>query len=208
MANNKADMTTAFLDAWQALENALRKYHGVASVADFESDLQDSAGPAGAAEKLRICRQARNFIVHCMKDFVVPSKAMVEFLAQMEKIVRETAGTVKDMMESAAKYGSVSLSSTASEAAAMMKAKRRDSLLVLDNERRLAGICGYGTILAAMAEGDPGMTMEALRRKGALIAMLASVRGDTPAADLPDRRVAVVDAKGRCIGVANAGKGW
>lgn len=199
----KTDKT--FLDAWRDLESALQE-EGPCRVMDLEENLMKQNRSLDAS-KLRTCRQIRNFLVHDGPGFVTATDAMTEFLRGILYEVLRVNGTVKDFMVSAAKYGACSEETLICRAGEIVASKKNGDLLVLDSDKKLAGVFGPMAMAKALAGGYDSDPLSDLIRLGALDKVV-TMPADMPAGQAPEHKCAVVDAKGRCIGVMHPERSW
>lgn len=195
----------AFLDAWRDLEQMLRDENK--TVQAIETNLA-AMSREGDASKLRICRQVRNFLTHDGPGFVAASPAMTEFIEDLIMEIRRAKGTARTVMTSAAKYGCVSADEPVDAAARVLLSKRRDAILVLDYNRTLMGAFDARSLAYAVTEGTASGPVRVLADRYSLDSRLPTVRDDTPVDSLPATRCAVIDAKGKCVGVVNPERAW
>lgn len=206
---SKKKLEEKFLDAWRGLETALKDADGP-SAATLEDNLKARSREADA-DRLRACRQVRNYLVHSERGFLPVSDEMVRFLQDMAKEVRAARGTAKTEMVSAAKYGAVSPDDPVSKACAVMLSKKRDGVLVLNADKKLLGIFDYRAMAPALADTSQdarALLVGYFAKNGGLYTDIAETAADTPVIDAPGCRAAVLDPKGRCIGVLNPERPW
>ena len=192
------------LDAWRALETACKE-EGPLMVADLERNLESQSRPDDAS-MLRMCRVLRNFMVHDGCGFAEPTKAMTEFVEAMEREVRRAKGTVSDHMMTPARYGFVGLLDRISAAGKTVSSKKHGDALVLDNNRAPIGILGARAMADALYDTGIMVVQDMADRR--LLDPVPVVKYDDPARTAPATKCAVVDAKGKCIGIWNPDRGW
>ena len=206
---SKKKLDEKFLEAWRGLEAALKDADGP-SVMTVEDNLKARSREADA-DRLRACRQVRNYLTHSERGFLPVSDEMIKFLQDMAKEVRAARGTAKTEMISAAKYGAVSPDDPVSKACALMLSKTRDGVLVLNADKKLVGVLGWRGMARALADASQdarALLVGYLAKNGGLDADITETNADTPVIDAPKVRAAVLDAKGRCIGVLNPERPW
>lgn len=195
----------AFLDAWRELESILQD-EGPCRVMDLEENLVQQNRSLDAS-KLRTCRQIRNFLIHDGPGFVSATGAMTAFVESMIYEILRVNGTVKDLMVSAAKYGACCDSEDICRAGSIIAAKKNGDLLVLDSGKNLMGIFGPRAMAMALAGGYGADRLAGLIAMGALDRAV-TIPADMPAKQAPEHKCAVVDAKGRCVGVLHPERSW
>ena len=84
-----------YLEVYKELEGALRNHQNEIRVLDYEKTL-----PPNEEEKLRICRQVRNYIQHHdnSENFIAISPGMIEFLETVIENVTGEKRIVKDKL--------------------------------------------------------------------------------------------------------------
>lgn len=196
----------AFLALWTDLEQAVRR-RPQETVPDLETALQGS-GYNLEANKLRICRQIRNFLVHDDKAFITVSDPMLDFLAKLADQLKRADGVVKDHMVTPAKFGAVVDSVTVEKAAATLQAKKSDELLILDQNKMFTDcVFGKQAMAAAITKGLTGASVHDLLPYLAKVNFW-SVDQNTALCDAPACRCVVTDKNGRCVGVLNPDQEW
>lgn len=176
-----------FLAAWSAYESAVREIRGC-ECREYENEASGVL-----SERLRLCRQVRNYIAHANdKGFAQPSDAMVGCLEQQARVLRGEG----DVARKHVVKGCVLAPRTrVDEAVRAMSKKESDWCAVPD---------GKGFRVVTLFD----VATEALRSK---TARLEGVKGsrrartcaaDTDAAELSrDVRYVVLDAKGEPLGL-------
>lgn len=196
----------AFLALWADLEQVVRR-RPQETVPDLEAALQGS-GYNLEADKLRICRQTRNFLVHGNKAFITASDPMLDFLAALIDQLKRVDGIVKDHMVTPAKFGAVIDNVPVEKAAAMLQAKKSDELLILDQNKMFTDcVFGKQAMAAAITKGLTGASVHALLPHLSKV-NFHFVGQDAALCDAPACRCIVVDKNGRCVGVLNPDKEW
>ncbi len=192
----------AFLSLYRDLEDACREFGGC-QVADIEKNMESQGRPADSS-KLRMCRMARNFLVHDGPGFASVTPAMSRFLDMALKEVRASKGTAKDVMTAASRYGTVLATDTVGKASEAITARKHGDVLVTDSDGMLLGVLGGAGLAQAFCL--KGKAMKAC--DVCSLAGITTVRADTPVSEIPDRRCAVLRENGKLAGVANPGKAW
>lgn len=195
-----------YLDAWRDLELALKE-EGQITAQDLEGNLQARSRTADT-DRLRICRQVRNFIMHGGAGFVTGTDAMRDFLRGLEHEIRRVRGVVKDHMVTSAKYGCVGPNELVCKAASLALTRKHGDVLVIDGDKNLIGVFGPEAMAKALAEGACADRISFPAVMKLLDRDVQKVRYDDPSRDAPDKRCVVLDPKGRCVGVYNPEKGW
>ncbi len=199
------DQNTKFLEAWRSLELLLRDDNK--TVQDYENTLSYQNRDTDAS-RLRICRQIRNFLVHDGTGFVAAAAEMTRFVEDLATELQRAKGTARTTMMSVAKYGYVTPGETTAAAARVLLNKHRDSVLVLDTDKKLLGAINIMSLATAISENTSAGMVRTLVDRYNLDTQLPVVHDDTPVANIPDTRCVVQNSKGQCIGVVNAGKAW
>lgn len=199
------DINKRFLDLWRELEAALKE-EGPITVQDLERNL-DARSRQDDVSKLRMCRQVRNYLTHDGPGLVAATEAMCGFVSAMAYEVRRARGTVKDHMLSAARYGTAGLDDTVKDAASRMVSKGRPDVLVLDSDKKLAGVLTARGLAAALSESAGAKKIKYLADRYCLDGV-GTVMSDTPPKSAPETKCAVLDKNGRCVGVWNPDRGW
>ena len=195
-----------FLDAWRNLEATLREVSSL-GVQDIESRLTSQCRE-NDANRLRICRQVRNFLVHDGQGFVAATPAMAAFLDAVADECRRAKGTVKDHMVTAARYGCAKPDDLICDAASTMLSKKRQDVLVIAPDGAFLGLLDGKAMATALKEGAGADRISWLYARKALDATPDTVAAALPSADAPERKCVVLDGKGRCIGVWNPEGAW
>lgn len=208
MPNEKqlAKLEKQFLDKYRDLENALRDESSL-SVADIEHNLE-SQSRQRESSMLRMCRVTRNFLVHDGPGFASVTQPMITFLDGIVYEIRTVKGTAKDRMETLAKYGALKRTDPICNAGAMVLAKKRGDLLVLDADGSLLGLFDARAMAMALSDGASADALDYIVSRGGLRDKLPTVQIDTPVKDLPGHRAVVLDKNGKPKGVADAWKPW
>lgn len=84
MSKSPAKITQEFMAVYKELESIV----GYGNMAFYEQTL-----PNGDEQRLRICRQVRNILAHEPAGFILPSQAMIDFLAQIVRQKRRHGST-------------------------------------------------------------------------------------------------------------------
>lgn len=195
-----------FLALWTDLEQVVRR-RPQETVTNLETALQGS-GYNLEANKLRICRQIRNFLVHDDKTFVTVSDPMLDFLAKLTDQLKRVDGIVKDHMVTPAKFGAVVDNMPVEKAAAALQAKKSDELLILDQNKTFINyVFGKQAMMAAITKGMTKASVYALLPHLTKV-NFRSVDQNAALCDAPACRCIVTDKNGKCVGVLNPDKEW
>lgn len=128
--------TSDFLELYRQYETALRGRG--ASVTDMEGVFDDVR-----SQKLRICRQMRNYMSHNEGGFIEPTAKQVKFMRDM---IMDECDTAKSAMVSKAR-GTVVENGRCDDALSAMASSKREVIGVVDKK----GLpCGYAYIYDIM----------------------------------------------------------
>lgn len=138
--------TEQFLEQYKSLEALLRGVYGAGmTVLNYEDR---SSEP----EKLRICRQIRNFLQHTPDGakFIVPTEAMCLFLRHESVQIASQAEKAKDL---AYKQPPVKLTHTWQQAAKLLHKSNRTWLPVVNDKSELVGVLDKDSAFAQLISG-------------------------------------------------------
>lgn len=184
-----------FLAKFKDLENVLNN-NGYGTVLDYENNVMTGIDK----EHLKMCRIARNHIVHSDADFFEPSKKMISFIEQLTHQVDSENGVAKDIMLSFAKYGCLKLTDTLDMAIALIGKKELSQVIVLSDDAMSCYIVSVPCICKAVSEATSYKKV----KMQTLVSNFnhTTVTVDTPVNKIPDEAmVFVTDAKGKYKGV-------
>ena len=189
--------TELFLEQFKTLENTIRTYCNGKSVLDYENSQPDGL----LKEHLKLCRIARNHLVHSDSEFFEPSKKMLNFLSDLNREVSLASGSVKDVMMSFAKYGCVKPDDTLETAAQVIGKKNISEILVVSDDATKVCLLKASDICKAICE--------ATSFKKTKVSTICSftreydtININEPVAKIPNLPfVLVVDDKGKYKGV-------
>lgn len=184
-----------FLSKYKELENIVSS-NGYGTVLDYENNVLTGADK----EYLKMCRIARNHIVHTDSNFFEPSKKMIAYIESLAHKIDIEKGVAKDIMMSFAKYGSLKLSDTLEAAINLISKKDLDNVLVLSDDNMECYIVPILDICKAIATAS---SYKRVKLQSIVKNMdYTSVTVDTPISKIPDEPfVFVVDNKGKYKGV-------
>ena len=194
----KQNHTEEFLNQYKSLESTLRLLDPNSSVLSFEESLED----ADRKDKLRICRQMRNYIQHHEDglSFLSPTSSMVSFLSRMTNDLLASREKVGDKLY---RLQAVSYQGTVREALERFAKSKRDWLPVVSSGKYSGVLTATRlaqAVYASTRKGDKlsGFVPEKdLGRAGVKVA-----EESRPLADfLPDRPEIVVVKNGKYLGI-------
>ena len=134
-----------FISCYKELESLLQ-----ISVREYEDTLSESE-----SQKLRLCRQFRNFIQHNDDEtFLVISDDMLSFLKNVIYQIKIRDGIAKDKMISIKKYGYALLSDTIFDCAATLCKKALPEIPVFDDKMQYFGFVSKEMISDYFASGS------------------------------------------------------
>ena len=185
-----------FLSKFKDLENALSA-NGYGTVLDYENNVMQNIDK----EHLKMCRIARNHIVHSDADFFEPSKKMISFIETLTKSVESEGGIAKDIMISFAKFGCVKPTDTLDAALAIIGKKNLSNIAILSDDGMQCCLVPVPTVCKAVSEATSYKKVKMQTVFNNHIECV-TVMIDTPVKQLPDEPILlVVDAKGKYRGI-------
>ena len=190
--------TELFLAEFKKLENAVKIYKDC-TVLDFENGLPQNL----QKEHLKMCRIARNHIVHSDDSFFEPTKKMISFLSDLAREVSLSAGCAKDMMTTFTKFGYVTVDNTIEDAISIIGAKHLDAIPVLSMDMMDCVFVKAHELCGIVYETPKFRTMKMKSVMNKVTrAENITVSQDMPVNDVPEGHLILVsDNKGRLKGV-------
>lgn len=140
-----------FLEGYKKLESNTREYLGI-QIKEYEDKLTVD-NRLDEAEKLRYCRNARNFLSHHQdaQSFISISKDMLSFITSLNQELSEKDTLVKKKMTTIAK--SLLDSCNISEAAQYLQKKKISIAPYFNKNGALVGIISQDIICSFVADG-------------------------------------------------------
>lgn len=141
-----------FLEEYKRLEANVRTFENM-QIKEYEDWLNDD-GRVDDAEKLRYCRNVRNFLSHHSDSlsFVGITTCMIEFIVMLNEEISEEDTPVKKKMISLSK--ALLDSSNIMEASAYLSSKKLPIAPVFTKTGDCAGVITQESILKAIADGN------------------------------------------------------
>lgn len=142
------DLKEEYMIAYKELETTV-KDEGLGTVLDYEKSL-----PQTEASKMQICRILRNHMAHSSdRNFVAVTPDMIAFVNEQTYKLQCKHGTLKDYMQSVAKYGFITDDMSVVDVAALLAKKNRSRGLVMNKKGVLVGILSKDIISDIAGEG-------------------------------------------------------
>lgn len=135
---------TEFINTYKTLENLLREKNPDTSVLEYENTL-----PAAEGDKLRICRQLRNYIQHHEDGevFISISDNMIKFL---KLLITQIESEEKKVIDRVYRLGAIELGEKLINVVERFSKTKREWLPVVDNNGMFLGILSYYSVFNAI----------------------------------------------------------
>lgn len=135
---------TEFINTYKTLENLLREKSPDTSVLEYENTL-----PAAEGDKLRICRQLRNYIQHHEDGevFISISDNMIKFL---KLLITQIESEEKKVIDRVYRLGAIELGEKLINVVERFSKTKREWLPVVDNNGMFLGILSYYSVFNAI----------------------------------------------------------
>lgn len=199
MSKQKSDITTEFLEKYKELEGVLRDMHDGLRVLDYEQTL-----PGTEEEKLRLCRQIRNYIQHHDdgNTFISATQEMSYFIQGLIEKERGKEETAKDKLY---RLSPLSVKDKLSEAVNRFSKTKRTWMPVTDNGLYKGGM-DLQELISLIAGNKLSTTLEkagaAYKKDVVLLQKQDSIK--ELLGEKPD--CVVVDKNSKYLGVVNWNK--
>lgn len=143
-----------FLDAYRALEEALRNDEPTSTVYEYSMTFDENSNDT---KKMQLCRLTRNYLAHQTDEFITPTKEMVAYLNSQTEEIMKKHKMAKDIMT---KTAPITNAMKISEAAAKL-GNKKPFLVVCDKEKHIEGLFTRETIRKAVVDKNHSKTIKA-----------------------------------------------
>lgn len=198
MKNTKTNTLSAFLEKYKELEGILRASDSSQTILQYEETL-----PADDMERLRICRQIRNYVQHHEDGvrFLTATEEMLKFIESLIQSEAAKNGVVKDRMY---RLSAITPADTLSVAMGRFASSARPWLPVTGENGEYVGILRcipfiqIYSLLRNTAKIKTVLADEKLSKK---LEVLPSVSKDTPLDGLQGKDLIVTGKDGKYLGI-------
>ena len=190
--------TEEFLSQYKSLESTLRLLDPNSSVLSYEETLED----ADCKDKLRICRQVRNYIQHHEDglSFLSPTPSMISFLSRLTNDLMASRERVGDKLY---RLQAVAYQGTVREALERFAKSKRDWMPVVSSGKYSGVLTASRLAQAVYASTRKGDKLSAfVPEKDLGKAGVRVAEENKPLADfLPDQPDIVIVKNGKYLGI-------